>query len=179
MKLEEGDFKGAVRLACSEDTIAPKKNSTLDTLRQKHPPPHPNSQMPPPSEEPSRCPIVSADEVALAIRSFPNGSTGGPDGLLPQHLKDMTGASAESGGPVLLSALTTLVNIIPQGKIMRMARPLFFGASLTALTKKDGGVRPIAVAALSAGLQQRQQGGASWMPCESFWPHASWGTAPN
>ena len=74
-----------------------------------------------------------------------NTAKGGPDGLLPQHLKDMTGASAESGGPVLLSALTSLVNIILQGKVPSAVRPLFFGANLTALTKKDGGVRPIAV----------------------------------
>ena len=182
LRLEEGDFKGAVRLACSEDSIAPKNNSTLDTLKQKHPPPHPDSQMPPP-EESSHCPIVSTEEVALAIRSFPNSSAGGPDGLLPQHLKNMTGASAESGGPVLLSELTTLVNIILQGKIPRTARPLFFGANLTALTNKDG-VRPIAVgctlrrlAAKTAGrrimdamgelLAPRQLGYGTKLGCEA------------
>ena len=101
--------------------------------------------MPPPLEEFSHCPTVSEEEVALAIRSFPNGSAGRPDGVIPQHLKDMTGACAESGGPVLLSALTALVNIILQGKVPRTVQPLFFGANLTALTKKDGEVRPIAV----------------------------------
>ena len=47
-KLEEGDFKGAVRLACSEDSVAGMNDSTLDALRRKHPPPHPDSQMPSP-----------------------------------------------------------------------------------------------------------------------------------
>ena len=188
-KLEEGDFKGAVRLACSEDSVASMNDSTLDALRRKHPPPHPDSQMPSPPGEPSCYPTISEEAVILAIRSFPKGSAGGPDGLLPQHLKDMTGASAESGGPVLLSALTSLVNIILQGKVPMAVRPLFFGANLTALTKKDGGVRPIAVgctlrrlAAKTAGryimdamgllLAPRQLGYGTALGCEAA-VHAS------
>ena len=50
-KLEEGDFKGAVRLACSEDSVVGQNSSTLDALRQKHPPPHPDTQMPSIPEE--------------------------------------------------------------------------------------------------------------------------------
>ena len=42
-------------------------------------------------------------------------------------------------------ALTSLVNVILQGKTPKAIRSFFFGANLTALTKKDGGVRPIAV----------------------------------
>ena len=33
---------------------------------------------------------VSTDQVLAAIKSFPPGSSGGSDGLRPQHLKDMT-----------------------------------------------------------------------------------------
>ena len=36
-KLEEGDFKGAVRLASSEDTLAPLNEATLEALKKKHP----------------------------------------------------------------------------------------------------------------------------------------------
>ena len=46
LKLEEGDFKGAVRLACSEDTIADMSEATFSAL-QKHPSPHPDSSIPP------------------------------------------------------------------------------------------------------------------------------------
>ena len=183
-KLEEGNVTGAVRIACSEVSVAPMNNTTLDALKKKHPPPHPDPQMPPPPEEPSCCPTISVEAVASAIRSFPNGSAGGPDGLRPQHLKDLTGASAQSGGPVLLSALTSLVNLILQGKIPRTVRPFFFGANLTALTKKDGGVRPIAVgctlrrlAAKTAGryimdamgelLAPRQLGYGTALGCEA------------
>ena len=144
-KLEEGNFKGAVRLACSEESIADMNDKTLAALQLKHPPPHPDSHLPPPPEDPSLSPSISEEAVVKAIHSFPNGSAGGPDGLSPQHLKDMTGASAQSGGPALLRALTSLTNIILQGKIPRAVCPFFFGASLVALEKKEGGVRPIAV----------------------------------
>ena len=43
MKLEEGDFRGAIRLACSEDTIAESNDTTFAALQLKHPPPHPSS----------------------------------------------------------------------------------------------------------------------------------------
>ena len=39
-KLEEGDFKGAARLASSEDTLAPLNEATLEALKGKHPPLH-------------------------------------------------------------------------------------------------------------------------------------------
>ena len=109
------------------------------------------------------------------IRSFPNGSARGLDGLMPQHLKDMTGASAESGGPVLLSALTALVNIILQGKVPRTVRPLFFGANLTALTKKDGGVRPIAVGCTLRRLAAKLAGRCVMDAMGELWPHANVG----
>ena len=78
-------------------------------------------------------------------------------------MKEMTGASAHSGGPTLLRALTSLIDIILQGKIPRAVCPYFFGASLVALEKKDGGMRPIAVGctlrrAFGALLAPRQLG---------------------
>ena len=144
-KLEGADFKGAVRLACSEASVADKNDRTLAALRQKHPPPHPQSQILPPPAESNLSPFISEAAVAQSIRSFPNGSAVGPDGLKRQHPKDMTGALVEGVGPVLLKAFTSLVNVIHQGKTPKAVRSLFFGANLTVLTKKHGGVRPIAV----------------------------------
>ena len=37
-KLEEGNIKGAVRLATSEDIIAEVNDSTISALQSKHPP---------------------------------------------------------------------------------------------------------------------------------------------
>ena len=77
--------------------------------------------------------------------SFPNGSSGGMDGLLPQHLKDLIGQAAEEGAVSVLNALTALTALILEGRTPAPIRPLLFGAKLTALTKERGGIRPIAV----------------------------------
>ena len=42
-KVEEGDFRGAIYLCCSDDTLAVLNEATVATLRSKHPPPHPDS----------------------------------------------------------------------------------------------------------------------------------------
>ena len=47
-KLEDGDFKGAVRLACSDDRMAPHDSATLSALQDKHPSPRLDSDIPPP-----------------------------------------------------------------------------------------------------------------------------------
>ena len=47
----EGDYRGAVRAACSEDTIAVLFPDTISALQQKHPPAHPDSAIPPPSSD--------------------------------------------------------------------------------------------------------------------------------
>ena len=82
-KLEEGDFKCAVRLACSEDSIADLSNDIIAALKSKHPAPHPDTKIPMPPDA-SNVPVpIAEEEVARAVRSFPNGSAGGPDGLPP------------------------------------------------------------------------------------------------
>ena len=144
-KLEEGDFRGAIRLASSEDTMADVNSSTLSALWEKHPLPHRDSAELPTSAGSDVSPIqVSAEEVAKAISSFPCGSSGGPDGLHPQHLNDMTGSSAAGGGQMLLQSLTSFINFILSGEVTHSVRHFFFGATLIALNKKDGSVRPIA-----------------------------------
>ena len=53
--------------------------------------------------------------------------------------------SLSEGSDSFLVSLTEFINLIIQGKAPLCARPFFFGATLTGLGKKDGGVRPIAV----------------------------------
>ena len=105
-KLEEGDFRGAIRLACSEDTLADFSEVTYDALCAKHPPAHPNSEIPPaPIVSDGSELDVSCMDVLRAIRSFPCGSSGGPDRLRPQHLKDLVQLMAEedSENPLLVA----------------------------------------------------------------------------
>ena len=146
-KLEMGDFKGAVHLACSKDSIAPINADTIAQLRLKHPAPHHESTNPPPPSDDKVKESLTMDEntVIRAIQSYPKGSTGGTDGLCPQHLRDMISPAAGEGRTLLLRALVKFTNLVLTGNIPDVVRPLFFGASLTALNKTGGGVRPIAV----------------------------------
>ena len=93
-----------MRIACSEDSIADVTDETIKVLQSKYPDPHPESNVPSPPqpEEIVLLPAISEEEVTAAIRSFPRGSAKGPDGLRPQHLLDLTSASAERGGKILL-----------------------------------------------------------------------------
>ena len=95
---------------------------------------------------------VSRMDVIQTIRSFPCGSAGGRDKLRPQFLKDLLQhvqqfqyAVEEDLESPLLSALTDFCNLMLRGDTPEEKRPSFFGASLVALRKKSGGVRPIAV----------------------------------
>ena len=107
-KLEDGGFKSAARLACFEDTFSVMNDDTLNALQQKHPSVHPESCIllsPPCSFE------VSIKKVVKTIKSFPNGSAGGPDGLRPQHLKDSQ-ASTEGRCQALLLALSSFIGLV-------------------------------------------------------------------
>ena len=70
---------------------------------------------------------------------------GGIDGLRPQHRKDLTSVHTGDVGQRLVSRLTELANLCFAGEVSTVLRPVFCGASLCALTKKDDGIKPIAV----------------------------------
>ena len=153
-KLEEGDFKAAVRLASSDDTLAPMSEATFQA---RHPSPHPDSEISPIDEELNTFMTVSEEEVSRGISSFKEGSAGGPDGLRPQHLKDTV--SVASSAQVLLPALTAFVQLVLEGRTPTFVRPYFFGANLTAIHKSNGGVRPIAVGCTLRRLVAKVAGG--------------------
>jgi len=149
-KLEDGDVRGAIRLASSDDTMAPHDQHTLDALRLKHPPrcqTLDDNNLPRTQDNHHSCPplVVQESDVIEAVKSFPAGSAGGVDGMRPQHLKDLTNVNTGDAGQRLVSRLTEFANICLAGKIPTSIRPIFCGASLCALNKKDGGIRPIAV----------------------------------
>ena len=106
--MEDGDYKGAVRLACSEDSFAAIDADTLSTLMEKHPSAHTDTFFPSVPEVSEAFAHITEKEVTMGIKSFPYGSAGGPDGLRLQHLKDLTSDSVERGGRELLSSLTTI-----------------------------------------------------------------------
>ena len=82
-------------------------------------------------------------DVIAAIHSFPAGSAGGPDGVRPQHLRDLT--SNKESGPALITSLTAFINLLMLGKCPSSVASILFGGRLIALQKKSGGIRPIAI----------------------------------
>jgi len=71
------------------------------------------------------------------------GSAGGPDGLRPQHIRDLL--MCREAGPEFLSALTAFANLVLAGGCPSVISPVFFGERLLALNKKSGGIHPIAI----------------------------------
>ena len=135
-KLEEGNIKGALQLLSSVDSVAPCTRVIYDSLKALHPSSPPDCRPPPvPSGDPLR---VMSSEVRYAIRSFPNGSAGGPDGLRPQHLKDLLAAGdTPDGSDPLLEAITDLINMLLEGRVPSNIGPILFGAALTGIIKKE------------------------------------------
>lgn len=148
-KLALGDVKGAVNLVTSRESVLTPSNETLLTLKIKHPPRNNNNQIPMPelvSNSDSGCFTVCKADVKLALSRFKKGAAGGPDGLRPQHLLDMTGLSVGEPGEKLVESIVDFINLILlPGKVPKEVLPTFFGANLTALKKPDGGTRPVAV----------------------------------
>ena len=146
-KLEDGDYRGTVRIACSEDTVVELSDDILSALRMKHPSLHPESVFPSPPNLVDFCPLpsISEDIIVQAVHSFPRGSSAGPDGIRPQHLLDLVSPTAERGGKELLHALAVFINHVLSGNVPPAVQPIFFGATLIPLRKKEGGVRPITV----------------------------------
>src|SRR6218665_1069960 len=61
---------------------------TLEELRLKHPSPPVDHQLPPPPPLAIHLQVTEA-EVTSRVRTFPAGSSGGPDGLRPQHINEL------------------------------------------------------------------------------------------
>lgn len=144
-KISDHDIRGAVKIISSSDTLAQFNDENLNELKKKHPSPSRLLNFPPAPDDSTMPLQTNSVAVLKAIESFPSGTSGGLDSLSPQHLKDLTSISAGDAGVKLLSSITKLCNFLLAGKLIEDIRPLFFGASLCALTKKDGGLRPIAI----------------------------------
>lgn len=114
-KLEEGNYKGAVRLVCSDETHAPASPATLLALRTKHPTAPADRRVVSGPSPPVSSTKFDESSVRSATLSFPAGSSAGPDGLTPQHLRDLI--MIEGGSGPLLSALTGFLALVMDGSI--------------------------------------------------------------
>ena len=141
-KLEDGNLKAAIRLLVSDSTPVLPSRDGLAKLQLKHPPATLSPGTLPPPQPDCYLQVVESD-VRKALISFPAGSSGGPDGVRPQHLKDLV--NCQEAGADMLSALTVFVNMVLAGHCPKEVTPVFFGGRLIALDKKSGGIRPIAI----------------------------------
>lgn len=127
----------------SSNDFAPHDSAVLEKLGLKQPAPSRSIHLPPAPDSTDAHLIVSEEDVVEGIKDFPNGSGSGIDGLRPQVLKDLLNNDVGASG--LVEALTKLTNLMLAGKVLESISPILFGASLCALDKKEGGVRPIAI----------------------------------
>ena len=141
-KLEDGNIKAAARILCSDEAPVPADSATFRELVHKHPC-HPPTRPAVPPPFPDSALQVDSNEVLKHIRSFPPGSSGGPDGLRPQHIAELI--ACPDIGVELLKAITNLTNLLLSGSCPPSVRPFLFGGKLFALRKKSGGLRPIAI----------------------------------
>ena len=98
---------------------------------------------------------VDESMVLKCLQAFPKGTSPGASKLRAQHLLDaITGTTAPAARDCLAS-LTCLMNHLLSGKAPSCLAPWLCGAPLTALLKKGGGFRPIAVGEVLRRLASR------------------------
>jgi hypothetical protein len=144
-KVADFDIKGAVKLLSSDDSLASFNEDVAEELKKKHPSPFRELFFPDAFKTGDFSLIVNEQNVREAINSFPACSSPGLDGMRPQYLKDIISLSAGEAGQRALRALTKLCNFLLSGQLTSEICHLLYGASLCALHKKDGGIRPIAI----------------------------------
>jgi hypothetical protein len=132
-KIEDGNVRAAARIICSDEKPAVEDDATLDALRQRHPA-APSDRAAPSDPSLLGAAQVTEKDITKAVRSFPAGSSGGPDGLRPQHLVDMV--SCVVAGPALVTALTSFVNLLLEGQCPPEVAQVLFGGRMFALQKK-------------------------------------------
>ena len=93
---------------------------------------------------PSRAQVPEFDStlVKKMLKSFSRGTAPGPTGLRAQHLKD---AVRSAHGDEAIEQITSTCNLLARGNAPEFFAQHLAGASLMALQKPAGGIRPIAI----------------------------------
>ena len=143
-KLMLNDIKAAIRVVSTDDTVLEVTPEVLQALMLKHPSEPEDSVTP---IIPAKNIAVTADEkkIIRSLRPFSGGCCGGIDGLRPAHLLDLVAVSTAETDLHLRRSITNLTNKILLGDVSDYAVKLLFPSNLTALRKKDGGIRPVEV----------------------------------
>ena len=70
------------------------------------------------------------------------GSSDGPDGVTPQHLRDLINNNVNV---MLLQTITDFVNLLLSGSILNDVKDIIFGGRLITLHNSSRGIPPIAI----------------------------------
>ncbi|KAK3887055.1 hypothetical protein Pcinc_008820 [Petrolisthes cinctipes] len=182
-KCADGDIRGTLHLLTTSDSVITPDDEDLTVLRAKHPAALPDEVLPR-IEENHPSLMLMAEEVQAAIHTMPPGSAAGLDGVRPMHLQQLISKNNAEAGRHLIRALTALCNCTAAGYMPDHDREAFFFCNLTAIGKKCGGYRPIAVGivyrrlagklvaqrmslAVAAGVQPLQLGVGTPLGCEA------------
>ena len=145
MKCADGDLKSALRLLTSEDTTADSAG-TLHELKAKYPAAPENEGIAIALTYLNTSPLrVEPDNVLEVLTSMQSGSGADLDGIRPLHLQELIDKKTAESGRRLLAAVTKLLNLLLSGNVPNLAKNAFYGSSICALTRKEGGMRTIAV----------------------------------
>ena len=139
---EEGGFSNACKALVSSPPLGYTAEVT-GSLIDKHPPSaRPVNLSDFGNASSSLVPLTDVSTIEKCIHSFHRLSGGGPSGLRPIHIKNcLTTVHRDE----VLERCTALVNTLAKGEAPVSLAPFLAGASLTALPKKDDGIRPVAV----------------------------------
>ena len=138
---KNGQHSKALKALTSEGLAHPSDDILLEMLSK-----HPQSAMPPLPSAPTPQPVKLEESTILkVVKSFPNGSAGGPSGLRPSHLREAMDCPSPDCANRALFSLTGVVNLLAAGNAPSAILPHLCGAILLACKKKSGGHRPITV----------------------------------
>ena len=137
----EGELARACNALVQEPPL-PRDAATLAALQAKHP----HSPLPDLASlgvsRPGAVPEFSAEAVVQAVRSFKRASAPGPSGLRADHLRE---SLCTAHTDEVATHLAALCYLLARGEAPATLAPHLAGATLRALPKPQGGVRPIAV----------------------------------
>jgi len=142
-KVESGNVSSAFR-SLDSFGVHPSNPITFKKLSNLHPSVNEFKYKSIPSDLHNNQPLSFPPQmIEKAIKSFPNGSSAGPDGFRVEWLKDLL--RKKNINMDFRVSLDKLFGLLTSGKGPSFVAPFFTSARLIPLKKKDDGVRPIAI----------------------------------
>ena len=133
---------GRAENVLAPDGFAPVNKATLDGLKKLHP-----TEGKPIVVQifSSQAYHFSEEKVSEQFNSFSGFTAAGPSKMFPEHLLHDVQCTASDQSQIVLRIMTKLVNIRCRGELPEFFSQALCSASLSALLKKKGGIRSIAV----------------------------------